>query len=106
MFFIKSFCVFFISAIIGFCIWAAEKKTTYYLVNTRDQKTEITKLAYTYLNNTNKYAKNTNDITHLYKKEISSYKNALLYGAASFICLMIFVSLFEIWKNKNNTSII
>ncbi len=104
MFFVKCLCVLFVSILLGFCMWVTEKKTTYYLLNKENQKTEITKIEYTYLNNSNKFA-DSKDVIVVYKEDIHTSKNAISYSAVLFLSLIVLISLFEYWKTKKNASI-
>ncbi|HXU28386.1 MAG TPA: hypothetical protein VN698_14245 [Bacteroidia bacterium] len=103
MFFIKSLCIFFISVLIGFFICIADKKTFYYYTYSGNQKTEITKTEYLLIKTSEKISEGRN-ATNLDKEEVYAYKNAVIYGFTSFFLFMALISVFELWKRKNNTA--
>jgi hypothetical protein len=103
MFLIKTLCVFCISVLIGFFICTAEKKTFYYYTNAEKQKTEIEKNEYLDIYSGKKINEGK-DALNLSKENIYAYKNAVIYGLASFLLFMSLISLFEFFKRKNSTA--
>jgi hypothetical protein len=103
MFYVKILCVFFISVLLGFFIFIAEKKTFYYYTYTDKQKTEITKMEYLAIKNGEKINEGR-DANNVDKEEEYAYKNAIVYGLTSFLLLMALISVFELWKRKNSTA--